>query len=321
MTEKNSQNEKKRKFKIVTRGKQYSVKDSPLYNLNKRRFEDCFNISFEKAQLLASDCNYDVFSIKQGLKYRQIHCPRYQLNYFHSRLASLLCRIAPPEYLHSGVKKRSSVTNAIAHKGNHPVLTLDIKSFFDSVSTASIYFLFSETFNIHPEVAGVLAEICSINGHLPTGSRISLPLSFMATQKLYATLSNYCENKKIVMTVYVDDLTFSGKQVNPLSKKHLIKIIETAGYSVNHKKTNFYPAHVPKLITGVVIRNNQHFVRNKHQKSIFELLNQLPTAESEEHLREMQAQLVGRLNAAAQVEPRFNQIRQKLSSTPATREQ
>jgi len=239
---------------------------------------------------------------------REIQCPKFKLNKVHTRLASLLCRIKMPDFLHSGVKKRSYVTNAHAHLGDHPILTMDISSFFKSVSKTSIYHSFIEYFNMSPDIAGVLAELCSYNGHLPTGSRISLPLSFWCSKKMYDKLERYCLNKSIKMTVYVDDITFSGSMVTSLVSKHLGRVIQSSGYKVNLKKTRLYPKHKPKLITGVVVDGEKVKVRNEHQKKIHELLEEMPDPIDDERLEQLQVELLGRLNAAGQVEQRFSGV-------------
>jgi len=304
MNEKSSQGLKKKKLKIKTKNKSYSVKDSSLYNLTKNRIEKQLGCSLLHLEALRSDDNYRVFMVDD----REIQCPKFQLNKIHTRIASLLCRIQMPDFLHSGVKKKSYVTNANAHLGDHPVLTMDISSFFKSVSKTSIYNSFVQYFNVSPDIAGLLAELCSYNGHLPTGSRISLPLSFWCSKKMYDKLNSYCFNKDIKMTVYVDDITFSGEQVTSLVQKHLIRIIHGSGYQVNQKKTRLYAKYKPKQITGVVVNGNETKVRNAHQRKIHELLEEIPSPRDEEHLKKLQVELLGRLNAAAQVEIRFSGI-------------
>jgi hypothetical protein len=295
---------KKRRLKIRTKNKSYQPQDSSLYNLSPRRLEKELKISLAELEKLCPDENYRVFM--QGT--REIQCPKYELNKVHTRLASLLCRIKMPDYLHSGVKRRSYVTNALMHRGNVPVLTMDISKFFPFVTKSSIFNALIYHFKIDRDVAGVLAEICTIDGHLPTGSRISLPLAYWCSTKMYEKLERYCQNKDIRMTVYVDDITFSGKAVNRLVGKHAANIIGEAGYKVNEKKTKFFNASTPKLITGVIIKGEEVKVRNKHQKRIHELLEELPEARDDEHLETMQKELLGRLDAAGQLEQRFSSV-------------
>lgn len=302
------------KLKIKTNNKSYPIKDSSLYNLTPHRLQKGLGLSIDELEKLTLDDNYRVFM--QGN--REIQFPKYKLNRVHTRLASLLCRIEMPDYLHSGVKKRSYITNAKAHLGNHPVLTMDISLFFKSISKPSIYNIFKEQFNSSPDVAGLLASLCSYKYHLPTGSRISLPLSYWCSNKMYSRLQNYCINKKIKMTAYVDDITFSGDSLSKLSIKHIENIISDSGYKVNKDKTRFYPKDKPKMITGVILNGDNIKVRNKHQKRIHELLIEMPTSTNDEHLEEMQTELLGRLDAAGQVEQRFSSVARSIRKKPGS---
>jgi hypothetical protein len=65
-----------------------------------------------------------------------------------------------------------------------------------------------------PDVAEILAQICTCNGHIPTGSRISMPLAFWANHKMFDELKNIADTFEVTMTVYVDDITFTGSSVN-----------------------------------------------------------------------------------------------------------
>jgi hypothetical protein len=109
------------------------------------------------------------------------------------------------------------------------------------------------------------------------------------------------------MSVYVDDLTFSGLNVNRLFKSKAEKIVEDAGLKVHPKKTKLYKAREPKLITGVVINGGKTTVRNKHHKAIYNLFNEIDECKSEAEWTAKYNGLVGRLNAAGQVDPQFKQ--------------
>lgn len=76
--------------------------------------------------------------LKKG-KARKIQKPLEKLELVHTRIASLLSRIALPEYLHSGKKKCSNVTNAKAHLNNEKMMTTDIKAFFPSTTRGMIF--------------------------------------------------------------------------------------------------------------------------------------------------------------------------------------
>jgi len=296
------------KPRIKSKNKSYSLKDSPLYNLTtKKRLEKLLGKSINELKDLLPENNYRVFHIEKNRKQREIQAPTYGLDVIHTRIASLLVRLAVPDYLHSGIKGRSNITNAAVHIGDHPVLTMDIQKFYPSVSKKSIYHFFHKTMNSAPDVAGVLAELCSYEDHIPTGSRLSMPLSFWANYSMYSKIHSLCLRKNSVMSVFVDDLTFSGKNVNRLFKNNVGRIIKDAGLIVHPDKTRIYSQDTPKLITGVIVDGNGMSVRNKHHKAIYTLFSAIPECKDDKELEEMQKELFGRLNAAGQINSVFKQ--------------
>ena len=97
MNEKSSQSVNKKKLKIRTNNKSYSIKDSSLYNLTKNSLEKQLGCTLLHLETLRSDDNYRVFMVDD----REIQCPKFQLNKIHTRIASLLCRIEMPDFLQS----------------------------------------------------------------------------------------------------------------------------------------------------------------------------------------------------------------------------
>lgn len=299
---------KRPKPKIRSKNKSYSLKDSALYNITtKKRLADLLGRSTAKLKELSKGDNYRIFHIEKEGKKREIQAPTYELDIVQTRIASLLVRVAIPDYLHSGIKGRSNITNAEIHIGDHPVLTMDIRKFYPSVTKKSIYHFFRETMNVSPDVAGQLCELCSYDDHIPTGSRISMPLSFWANHKMYTRIHSLCSRKSINMSVFVDDLTFSGNNVNNLFRRNVEGIIKDAGMAVHPDKTTLYSREKPKLITGAIVTKDKMKVRNKHHKAIYTQFSELEECSCDEDLEVLQRKLIGRLSAAGQIEPAFKQ--------------
>lgn len=314
----------KRKFKprLRSKGKSYALSDSGLYNITtKKRLEDRLQKPFSELKKLTDDSNYRTFLIKKlDGSFREVEAPKLKLDIVQTRIASLLIRVAMPDYVHSGIPGRSNITNAQCHIGDHPLLTMDIRRFYPSTSRKSIYNFFRSKLKAAPEIAGILADLCSYKGsatqpHLPTGSRLSMPLAFWANYTMYENLYAFCKSKKITMTIYVDDLTFSGDAVNRSVEHKVKKIVRDAGLAIHPEKSRLYRRDEPKLVTGVIIDGSELKVRNKHHGLIYKLFNKLRTATCDKTLEEhqkiaidtLQKQLLGRLSAAGQIDPAFKQ--------------
>lgn len=302
------------KPRIKSKNKSYALKDSALYNLTtKKRLVELLGNPFNELVELSGDNNYRVFFLeKEGKKPREVQAPIYNLDVVQTRIASLLVRVATPDYLHSGVKGRSNITNATTHVGNHPVLTMDIQNYYPSVTKKAIFHFFHNTMRASPDVAGLLAELCSYDGHIPTGSRLSMPLSFWVNHPMFSRLHTLCQGKNVNLSLFVDDLTFSGSNVNNLFKNNVESIIECAGLTVHPDKTRLYRRGQPKIITGAIVDHNGIRVRNKHHKAIYLLFSEMEICTNDDQLKHLQEQLVGRLNAAGQIEPAFKQRAKQL---------
>src|SRR5690606_17568744 len=193
--------------------------------------------------------------------------PNKSLDIYQSRIASLLCRIEPPDFIHSGTKRRSHVTNAKIHLANENTFTTDIKSFFPSTPIEKVFYFFYGVMKCEPDVADLLAKLCTCNGHIPTGSRISMPMSCWANEKMFRELKNLSIQHNVTMTLYVDDITFTGSNVNKIFVNTVKKIITRHGHVMHPKKSILYPKGSVKVITGVVIRNGTALARSEEHTS------------------------------------------------------
>ncbi|EPA8175191.1 reverse transcriptase family protein [Yersinia enterocolitica] len=301
---------KRIKLKIETKNKNYKIIDSPLYKLkSKKKLVGLLGTSLSELNSLKSDKeNYSLFEqlSKKG-KPRKIQKPLDKLDYIHTRLASLLSRIATPDYLHSGKKAHSNVTNAKVHINSLNLLTTDVRAFFSSTTREMIFSFFYSVMKMSSDVADLLSHICTCHNHLPTGSRISMPLAYFSNSRMFNEIENLCEKLEIKMTVYVDDLTFSGCKVNRLFTSTLKKIILKHGHVMHPKKTKLYGEDSPKLVTGVIVmggklkvRNEQHLLMSvefEHWKLIKDIEQAKDTSFANK--------LIGRLHSMGVIDDRY----------------
>lgn len=295
------------KLKLITKGKSYSLTGSPLYKITTRRkLALILNTDFKELKTLAKDeHNYRVYERcdKRG-KSRLIEEPTLKLNRVHTRIASLLVRISLPDYLHSGVKGRSIATNAGRHRSNEPLLTTDIKAFYRSTTREMVFKFFMRIMKCSSDVADTLAKIATFNNHIPTGSRISMPLAFWTNFLMFEDLNAYSNRSGVVMSVYVDDITFSGKRVNISFMKTVKKIVDSAGHVLHDSttKTRLYGRDSVKIVTGVAIRGGRLLLRNQTHFDIKQDMDMMLKSDKNESIKN---RLMGKLNAYSQIEPRF----------------
>ena len=299
-------------LKINTKSKSYSLEDSALYKIKSNRgLLSLLSLSHQELKSLLSDDNYNIYQDNTQEKPRLIEHPQRQLERIHTRIASLLCRIKQPEYIHSGIKGKSHLTNARAHVGPAPILTTDIKSFYQATHIHSVFDFFKNSLDCSPDVAKLLSELCTCNGHIPTGSRISMPLAYWANAHMFNELYRYSSERDIVMTVFVDDITFSGNKVTRTFKQNVKKIIEKHNHVMHPTKTVLHKENSLKVITGAVVGSKKLQIRNLHHESIYSELSQWMLIRDEDSKNsniftdQIKNRLLGKINSQGQIDNRF----------------
>lgn len=292
--------------RFVEKYRQYPIHQSPLYKLaNKRKLAILLNCTLpELVRLSRATDRYRVFPINNGtLKERQVECPSYGLKRIHVRLLTLLRRIETPNYLHSGIKGRSYISNAEQHRGNRGLLKIDIKKFYPSTSKRQVFSFYRKRLNCSADIAGLLADLTTYRSHLPTGSPLSQHLAFLTHQPMFDAINKIATSHNLVMTCYVDDITVSGARA-PRRVLNLIKSV-IRNHGLEYHKVRRITGDKPKVVTGVVVHGDAIALPNRRHRSIH---NDFLAAEMETD-RIAQAdilkRLAGRLNAAVQLDARY----------------
>lgn len=173
-----------------------------------------------------------------------------------------------PEYLHSGRKKRSHITNAHEHKRNTQIAKLDIKGFYPSVPETRVYHLFKNTFNASPDIAKILCALTTYKDCLPTGSKTSQIIAFLSNKDMFQEIQEEASSLGIKFSLYVDDLTFSGTNIPPRFLWRIKGIIHKNGYKY-HKEYRSTPNKLA-VITGVAINAGELTTTKKIHLKIHE---------------------------------------------------
>ncbi len=289
----------------------YDITQSPLYKLrSKKKLIALLNLQSvsDLNSILRAENPYRKFQILSKGKLRSVEVPSRLLQPLHNRLFRLLKKVNLPDYLHSGTKGRSYVSNAKAHCDKKEAYTLDIKKFYPSVTKARVGTFFRETMKCEPDIAAILAKITTCDEHVPTGSSLSQLLAYFCCKEMFDTLYDLSREAGITFTCYVDDLTFSGDK---LSRKWIYEkvkpIINRSGMR-SHKDKHFKAGQV-KEITGVIIDGRDAKVCNRMHKSIHTLTLRIAETEEPLLLDSLYDQLIGKLCAAGQIEERFKKQR------------
>jgi RNA-directed DNA polymerase len=152
--------------------KSYDLRRSPPYRVSsKRRLAEELGVVLKTLMRTArSEDGYRQFSSDKNGEVRRLSGPIGSRRVVHRRLFVLLRRIAPLNYLHSGVKRRSFRSNAERYVKDVQLFKLDVRDFFTSVTKTQLVHALIFLFEMVPDAAHLLADVSCYQKHLPTGS-------------------------------------------------------------------------------------------------------------------------------------------------------
>ncbi len=261
-------------------------------------------------------------------KPRLIEPPKEELKQVQARIKSMLSGIAVPDNVFSGIRGKSYAGNALFHVGprRRNIYKIDITAFFPSISRETVYRFFREDLQCSSDVSEILCNLTTIDltkasihnqervndflrakritctNHLISGAPTSQILSYLANHKMFDEMQYLSDMNHVIMTVYVDDVTFSSEAtISNQFKQKVIAIVKKYGYRPSKSKTQSFSKTYPKVITGVVVnKEGKPVVKNSLRKRIADEYRQL-LIDPTDH-KSMQ-RLRGLLTAARQVEP------------------
>ena len=146
--------------------------------------------------------------------------------------------------------------------------------------------------------------------HLISGAPTSQILSYLVNHKMFDEIQTLSYQHNIIMTIYVDDITFSSEhKISSDFKYKVTKIINKYGYQLSANKVKSYTKTYPKLVTGVIIDSNgKPTIKNSLRKNIITEYKNLSNDPNNEKSR---LRLKGLITAARQVDKNaFNGLRQ-----------
>ncbi|PHQ97381.1 MAG: hypothetical protein COB39_10380 [Marinosulfonomonas sp.] len=301
----------------------YSLRDSPFFRLRSRKkLAQLLRVSPKTLSEISQreDLYSRCWKSKKGDvwlksppdevgadKYRPIDIPDHRLKSLQARIANLLSRITPPEWLFSPVKGRSYVDNAAYHKGAKAYWLLDIENFFPSCSGNNVAHFFSSKLECSPDVTAILIHITTIldtdtdRVGLPQGSPCSPILAFFSNLDMWAEVESIVKKASLKHGVYADDITISGDMVPKAAIWEIKKAIHKHGHKIKAAK-EVSLIHAPADITGVIVTEGKTKLPNRQWKKLNELLAARSVAKGSKLRQRLDNQISGRIAQKNQVE-------------------
>ena len=217
----------------------------PLYGLqSKKRL--CRLLSIKDKRL-----------IRQDFVTTLIEPPKDELKSIQKRIKNALGKIEVPKNVFSGIKGRSYVDNALFHKDIGPrcVYKVDLTAFFPSISRDIVYGFFRNDLHCSSDIAMILSNFTTVDlskveikdpesvygflsekrikctNHLLSGAPTSQLLSYLVNHNMFDEIQVLSDKNAIVMTIYVDDITFSSAhRISHRFQEQIIRIIKKYKY-------------------------------------------------------------------------------------------
>lgn len=298
--------EKKKKSRLEKPKKQYAKDQCALYGLKGlgqlRKVLEWHASQRRLERVPEKKSSYKVWRNSKG---RDVQEAIGELRALHVRIATLLRRISPPDYRHSGVRGRSYITNASEHAVGQPSIKIDIKAFYPSTTFHHVYAMFRGYLECADDVALLLAKICCFREtHLPTGGVHSEVTAFFSHKALFDRIANRAVQFGGRFTVYVDDLVMTFDKASASDLSWAANEIKKHGLILHPDKSRVIGRRERKTITGVTIAGEVTLAPQKNH------LNVLSSFRSLSELRGIKdagaaRRLIGQLDQIAQIDPRF----------------
>ena len=288
----------------------YPLSTSPLFEIRtKKRLAEVLEVDLSelrRLQKLKDSAYVKRFAKpKPGKKAREVQDPEPNLKTIHKRLNKLVQRVAHPGYVQAGLRNRSYLKNAECHPADNWVCKIDVRSFYPNCKRERVYQFFYKTLECAPDVAELLADLNTVEGHLPTGGPFSMLLSFWSYFDVFEAIHDSAMEHGLQMTLYVDDLTFSGNSARPkFLNDHVRPILTNAGL-VGHKIKTYAPKK-PKHITGIVRTTHGSRVPFERARKIKAAYKDLHDCADLSRRLSVLNQLISRLCEAATIDPNYS---------------
>lgn len=176
----------------------------------------------------------------------------------------------------------SVADNAAVHLGQPNLLKVDIHSFFGSIQIDKVIPVFVKLGYNRP-MAEQLARLCCLHHRLPQGAPTSPILSNAVVYEMDVQLSQLARTYRLSYSRYADDMVFSGSFAMDDIYPEVRQIIESNGFMLNDKKTQYLEEKQRKIITGVSISSGKLTIPKARKRALRQQVHYLLTRGVEAH--------------------------------------
>ena len=131
--------------------------------------------------------------------------------------------------------------------------------------------------NCSKDVAGILAEVTTYFGHLPTGSPLSPIMSYHVNSDMWEEIYLRTLESDCKLSVWVDDICVSGSIIPGSLIWDIKKIIHNHDFEYHKEMT--YTSREFKNITGIITTPKRIMARKGQYRKLRELRKEIASTE------------------------------------------
>lgn len=303
-----------RSSKTSSHYERYDLERSPFAQRPTQR-EVADLLGETKADLIRLSNYKDQFIVRRreniSGKDRDLAYPVSRLRGVHERLKFHLNKVRQPSYLFSPRKKRSQRDNAALHLDQDQYLTLDVKQFYPSTTEEMVYRWFVDELGMFQDVAGLLTRLTTIDGKASFGSPLTPVLCTLVHRPMFDQISDICGARGLRHSVWVDDLTISGKFVPGQVVTSIREVIREQG--LRSHKIRYRTGNRPVMITGIGVVGTHLLAPNSLNLRIKQYWQDLHDAETAEEKGACAQRLLSQLGTVRHIVGKQSDVGQRVS--------
>ncbi len=197
------------------------------------------------------EARYRPFHKVHGKKERHIDGPVGLLKEVQDALARRVLRDwEPPPEMYGAVRGRSAYDNARQHLGASVLAKIDIRNYYPSITEEHVRSALVRHLGCSLPVALLLAQLTTINDHLPQGAPSSGIVANMVLADFCHDLRRALAPMGVTFTIFVDDVGLSGARAREAAEI-AITMLGSHGFHVSPHKVAIMPRHkCAQTLTG-----------------------------------------------------------------------
>lgn len=156
----------------------------------------------------------------------------------------ILASVKYPQYVNGGIKERNYRDDCQLHIRAKTVIGLDIATFFESVTQDEVKKIWLRFFRFSPEVAELLTQLTTHEGHLPRGAPTSSYIANLIFWDIEPRMRESLMHRNIRYSRFIDDVSLSSERyLNDQDINHAISSVYgmfiSKGVKPNRKKSKY----------------------------------------------------------------------------------